>query len=311
MKIIELYKGPYARISRAEAEAVCGKSGDLKGDYLIIDTDLEQLHQRLGYCRFVGDLGFCSKGTPELSTISSLITGPYEFRFTQVDSSLKTQILNYTTQISHPVELDHPATTMLFIGVDDELLCIVNPQENTDRFDDRRMHLNPAPHPSSLSPRLARAMINLTGIEQGEIYDPFCGAGGLLIEGAKIGLEMVGKDIDPIQIKRAKLNLDHHHVTATLIEGDSCKDHTSYDYIVTDIAYGKNTKGESELIDTFLRLLATILPKKAVIGLPSHYDYGSVLHNISSLKLTDEFDHYLHKSLSKKIIVVEKVNLSS
>jgi len=166
------------------------------------------------------------------------------------------------------------------------------------------MHLNPSPHPSSLHPRLARAMINLTGIEKGIIYDPFCGAGGILIEAGLMGFHPVGIDIDPLQIKRAKKNIAHYGVDAELLEGDSAQVIRSSDYLVTDIAYGKNTKSEEKLISYFFKILSKLCHKRAVVGIPSSFDYKSILDSHSDFHLVYEFDHYLHKSLSKKILVI-------
>jgi tRNA (guanine10-N2)-dimethyltransferase len=173
----------------------------------------------------------------------------------------------------------------------------------------RRSHLLPAGHPTSLHPKLARALVNLTGAKKGEvILDPFCGAGGLLIEAGLIGMKVVGFDIDRIMLKRAKINLDYLRIKNYRLE---LKDATTiskhYGYIVTDLPYGKNSKLSEKDLEKlyfyFFKVLKKIKPKKSIIGLPDFIDYKKIIKK-SGLKIKKEFDWYLHKSLTKKIILL-------
>jgi tRNA (guanine10-N2)-dimethyltransferase len=62
--------------------------------------------------------------------------------------------------------------------------------------------------PTSLHPRLARAMVNLAAVPPGgTIRDPFCGTGGVLIEAALMGYRVEGSDIDPEMVRGALENL--------------------------------------------------------------------------------------------------------
>lgn len=49
----------------------------------------------------------------------------------------------------------------------------------------------------TLPPKLARIMVNLTGLKNGVIWDPFCGSGTLLMEAAVLGFDFLASDIDP------------------------------------------------------------------------------------------------------------------
>jgi len=136
----------------------------------------------------------------------------------------------------------HPAAlpTEVFVGV--------LAWRNDDKFSERRAHLRPRNHPTSLAPKLARAMINLAGpkAETESILDPFCGSGGLLLEGALAGRAMTGVDIDAEQVRRAEENLAAAGVGAILAVGDArkCDLLGAYDAIVTDAPYGRNSKLE-------------------------------------------------------------------
>ena len=176
-------------------------------------------------------------------------------------------------------------------------------------FLSRRAHLLPAGHPTSLHPKLARALVNLTGAKKGDIIlDPFCGAGGILIEAGLLGIKVIGFDIDRIMLKRAKINLDYVKVQGyELILKDATTISKHFDYIVTDLPYGRNSKlSEKELEILYLKffkVLKKIKVKKAVVGLPDFVSYKSLIKK-AGLKIKKEFDWYLHKSLTKKILIL-------
>jgi tRNA (guanine10-N2)-dimethyltransferase len=44
--------------------------------------------------------------------------------------------------------------------------------------------------------KLARMMCNLAGMNEGIVWDPFCGSGTILMEAAILGLDVIGTDID-------------------------------------------------------------------------------------------------------------------
>jgi len=60
----------------------------------------------------------------------------------------------------------------------------------------------------ALSPRLARALLNLSGLSKGEtLLDLFCGSGTIISEGALMSLNSVGLDSNPIRVSQARQNL--------------------------------------------------------------------------------------------------------
>lgn len=117
-----------------------------------------------------------------------------------------------------------------------------------ERFDERRATKRPFFSPTSLHPRLARAMINLSGAKK-EILDPFCGTGGILIEGALMGLKVYGSDIQERMIEGCKENLrffgfgakdnDCNHALSCSDIGES--GFKNVEAIVTDMPYGRSS----------------------------------------------------------------------
>ena len=73
----------------------------------------------------------------------------------------------------------------------------------------RRATAKPAPRSDiSLSPRLARLLVNLSGLAADQLLvDPFCGSGTILAEGLSKSLACVGIDSSPGRLRDAKKNL--------------------------------------------------------------------------------------------------------
>ena len=182
----------------------------------------------------------------------------------------------------------------------------INNKELKQGFSKRKPHLRPGFHPSSLNPKLARAFVNLTGIRKGTIVDCFCGTGGILIEAGLIGLNIIGYDIDEEMLERSKLNFEHFKIkNYKLFLRDATKIKNKYNYIVVDLPYGHATKKiDKNLYLNFLKNLKKILGKRAVIGFPSFCDYKKLIKQ-AKLKIINEFTIYLHKRLSKKIVILE------
>ncbi|MBD3208810.1 methyltransferase domain-containing protein, partial [Candidatus Woesearchaeota archaeon] len=164
----------------------------------------------------------------------------------------------------------------------------------------RKNQNRPAPHPTSMHPKLARAMVNLAGRTK-NILDPFCGSGGILIEAALMHKQATGIDIDPAMITRAKKNLEHYHGTARLIVGDATSTEAQADAIITDLPYGRNSKAArlNELYAAFLDQAKNIT-RKLVIAFPERVD-GEALLNRRGWDASQRFTWQLHKTLTKEI----------
>jgi len=177
--------------------------------------------------------------------------------------------------------------------------------ENKEKFEERKAHLRPFNHPTSLHPRLARCFVNLANSE--EILDPFCGSAGILIEAGLIGLKTTGYDTDEIMLKRAKKNLDSFKIKNYAFEKqDALKINKSFEAIVTDLPYGKNSKVK-DLEKTIIKFLTNSFNfvKKMIVVFPDFVDSKKIIEK-TSWKINKNFDYYIHKSLTKKIFVLGK-----
>lgn len=203
------------------------------------------------------------------------------------------------------VNLDNPKT-MIEIFVSGDAACAgILVMSNTGDFGLRRAHLRPVLHPSSMHPKLAAAMVNMTGIKSGVLLDPFCGTGGILIEAGLMGLSPVGYDISQKMVDAAKKNVAHFGLKASVKIMDALMLRRKFRFIATDLPYGRNTRADSRLYKSFFFVLDKILAGKAVVGLPSTARLPSLLSG-TNLRCLAAFDYYLHRSLSKRIVVLDK-----
>ncbi|MBM3309855.1 MAG: hypothetical protein FJY77_06315, partial [Candidatus Altiarchaeales archaeon] len=78
-------------------------------------------------------------------------------------------------------------------------------------FEERHPLKRPFFHPTSMKPKTARMLVNLACMQKGEtLLDPFCGAGGILIEAGLLGLKTYGWDIDRVMLEGCRKNVRHY-----------------------------------------------------------------------------------------------------
>ena len=173
-----------------------------------------------------------------------------------------------------------------------------------NQFEKRRAHLLPSGHPAMTHPRVARAMINLSCASA--IFDPFCGAGGILIEARLCGVRCAGIDIDPVMVRRASANMKHFGLAASVRLGDAKMFRKKVEAVVSDLPYGLSTKITSELGELYLKFFENLREnrvKTAVVGLQDFVDYKPFVRD-AGYRLDFEFVYYLHKNLSKRVVVL-------
>lgn len=283
-------------IPLAEAEALALNNGKHKLVSNLLFLDKAKDYKRLAYTKSVN----LFLGTdPKKINWSRIVKGTYCVRGKGVDEVKVADIIWHSLK-KPKVDLKHPKT---LISILNQKYYCVELYKNHEDYDSRSPQNWPAPHPSSMKPKLARAMVNLTGAKKGEtLLDPFCGSGGILIEAGFAGLKPVGSDIDRIMLNRAKINLQHYKIKAKLILQDARKIKEKYDYIATDLPYGLSTKVD-DVAKLLIAFLNSIKTKHIVLGLPDFIHPSKILKK-SKFKITAHFTHYLHSSLSKEIFVL-------
>ncbi|MFP4524452.1 MAG: DNA methyltransferase [Candidatus Woesearchaeota archaeon] len=203
------------------------------------------------------------------------------------------------------VSLDDPDETFWLVTSEKDILVCKQAWENEEDFEARKNQRRPAPHPTSLPPKLARAMVNLAG-PVNHVLDPFCGSGGLLLEASLIGLDATGIDVDDAMLARAKKNLEAYGAEARLVHGDALEHEGGTGCVVTDLPYGRNSKAEElrPLYEGFLKHYGE-LTERMVVGFPDLVD-GEALAQENGWDVKQSFRWPLHKSLSKTITILHR-----
>lgn len=303
----------------AEAEALSllqAKKIERHGEILLVETEKQAEAKRLAFTRAVYEHWFTC---PESKLWIQIDAFDWQ---KHVQGSLainvhhgKVRNSQIADRIWHHLEnpkanLKKPDFAISFFFIDNKVVCGRLLSSNTERFDERRADKVPAGHPTSCHPRLARALINLTGAPHGsKIIDPFCGAGGILVEAGLMGLRPVGYDISKEMIGRAQRNCEHAKVECDLDARDATQLYAPEKFVVADLPFGRMSgkKTDEELIELytgFLDRLQELLRVRAVLASPDNIDMKKLVRK-TSLKIVDEFSHYVHGTLTRKIIVLE------
>ncbi|MDP7323430.1 MAG: DNA methyltransferase, partial [Candidatus Woesearchaeota archaeon] len=254
-------------------------------DNLLVAATNKNLSKRLAYTKAIYKFLFAVK-PPELE--ETIERFPWNtiykddfcvrgFNLSIEDEKLANQIWPH---LEHPkTNLTNPKTTIHFFKTKKRIVAGLLQNQLKDDFESRKAHNRPVNHPTSLHPKLARCMINLTGIEKGTIVDPFCGSGGILLEASLLNLEPIGYDTEKTMIQAAKTNLAHFKTEAQLINKDALTITTKFPYIATDLPYAVNSRSQDlkALYTAFIKRLDRILTKRAVIGFPHFFGYNSLL----------------------------------
>lgn len=122
-----------------------------------------------------------------------------------------------------------------------------------------------SPGRGMLPPKIARQMLNLAIGPQLEndkvLLDPFCGSGTILLEGATLGLKVIGADLDRRQLAGAEKNLNWAKAQFKLVLADAVQISQyldkQVDYIVTEPFMGK-TKYRPEEITNITKGLSKL-----------------------------------------------------
>lgn len=168
-------------------------------------------------------------------------------------------------------------------------------------------------HPGVLMPRVARALVNLSGIQPGElILDPFCGTAGILIEAGIVGARVIGVDAQEKLAKGALMNLEAFKLDYALMEGDACRlpfKEETMNAVVTDPPYGRSAAiiagSLEELYSCALEEIHRVLKPGGiaiVVSDKAAAEYGEK----AGLKVLNIYAQRVHRSLTRTITIFQK-----
>ena len=308
MELILKLSGENISLAREEALAVFDIKKYFKDGNLLFINTKNNCFDRLAYTKSIYQLIFKC----QLTSLKRKISRTNWKKHYQKDYCVRSHNLQITEKelgsliwhrLSNPrVNLTNPKTLFEFINTNKAVYCGRLIWANHDKFEQRKAHLRPELHPTSLHPKLARAMVNISRIKKSQvILDPFMGSGGILIEAGLIGCKIIGNDIDRKMIEKAKQNLGHYKLNAVLWNEDAPIIKVKPDAIITDLPYGKSSFKKVNY-DDFINNAYKLLKKNHYLIIGTSYDY-----NQKKFSIISKFNYYIHKSLTKHIMVLKKV----
>jgi len=181
-------------------------------------------------------------------------------------------------------------------------------------FMDRKPRRRPFFHPSSMSAKLARCMVNLAQPKAGDlVLDPFCGTASILVEAGLIGCRVMGLDVQRYMAKGSLRNLLYYGVKPEgMITADArLPPITKIDCIVTDPPYGRSatTLGWStkRIVEDFLSKAGDLPPRdgRICIAAPKSIKIGEIGKGLG-FKHVESHYAYVHRSLTREIAVFKR-----
>ncbi len=106
----------------------------------------------------------------------------------------------------------------------------------------------PREYSTALSTRVARAVANIAvPIPEGvKAIDPCCGIGTVLVEALSMGINIVGRDINPLGVLGSRENIAHFRLTGEVDLGPISEVTENYDVTIIDMPYNLYTHATPE-----------------------------------------------------------------
>jgi tRNA (guanine10-N2)-dimethyltransferase len=318
MKLLFLLSGEHPTIPFSELSCV-GTITSRRPQVAVVDTSSVARVRRLAMTHSVMEfLGECPADRESLAgllkDLGITATVPYAARVNRIEGAqIKEQgpVLERLmgSMISGKVNLERPEEEYRTICSGD--LCYVgkvllNPERGA--FNRRNPGSRPFFHPGVMMPRIARALVNISLVQEGEwLLDPFCGTGGILIEAEIIGAHASGVDMDPLMVRGTAANAPDAHVMCADAGNLPIKDH-SVDAVVTDLPYGQSVSimasGLESLYLEALNEIKRVLNPGHRAVVVTHRDIREMTGSV--MKIHEFHEQRVHKSLTRRIMVLTR-----
>ena len=306
MRTFLFFTREYPELAKAESKSLARRVLEDGKGYMVAEFE-DCSYNRLVMTKFAGELLY--EGTsldgldlPEFTSFAVRCTKMGKLSSTGIEKKVG-------AQVKGKANLKKPETIIRVFSDGKKHFVTRQVCEYSEKaLSCRKVNARPFYHPTSLQPKWARLLLNLSGVKKGKILDPFCGAGGILLEAGVIGLKAVGVDKDEAMVEGAKENLWFFRVDkqckveqADFFEWKGGK----FDCIVTDLPYGRS----SQLFGKELNVLYAQAfekmrehSKKAVVMGPCNL---TGMLDKSGWSVEKTFDFYVHKNLRRWIHEVE------
>ncbi len=171
----------------------------------------------------------------------------------------------------------------------------------------RRPDNRPFLMPSAIKPKLARALVNLTGVRD-VLLDPMCGTGSILIEAGLMGIYPIGIDFFGKIAHGCLRNLEFYKIRGDVAIGDArnlpFKD-DSFDGVATDYPYLRSTKSAGNLEELYEKSIGEIrrvLKDGCYAVIVTNIDAEGYLKDFT---VESKFYQRVHGSLTRRIYLLK------
>ncbi|MCE5338736.1 MAG: methyltransferase domain-containing protein [Methanomicrobiaceae archaeon] len=316
MKLLFELSGEHPDLPVAELECV-GTVLDRRAQVAVAECPNPEAARRLALTHVVMEyLGECEPSKEAFATLlrdlAITTEKPFAGRVKKVQGSrMETAQLDLErligSLIAGPVSLREPVEEYRAVASEDR--CYfgrVLSRIDRGGFDARNPMRRPFFHPGVMMPRMARALVNLSLVKPGEqVFDPFCGTGGILLEAREIGVRVLGSDFDPAMVAGYRQNLPGSDVMIADATAVPICDH-ALDAIVTDLPYGQSVRILAEnmdrLYDGSLAEIRRILRPGRRAVVVTHRDITDIAAR--HFTVLQEHEQRVHKSLTRRILVL-------
>ncbi len=272
MKLVSEFPGGNSEISKAEISGLLRSyGGKILGEnkrLIFFSTDRpDEVARRVAFSKRIGRI-------IENERIELPQSATYSIR-EEKGNGKPSLIEEVAKKIRGRVNLDNPDFLFHIYNFEEPIIAQVIHERKMKELIDPRYYSRPFNHPSSISPMIARGMLNIAGVRESERFvDPFAGTGTYLIEGYRMGIIGFGIDRNPKMVEGGNRNLRHFGFPPNIVQGDFA-DLTSIDdlsAIVTDPPYGRGSKIFSQSRETLYQRLFSLISRAkvpAVFCIPS------------------------------------------
>lgn len=211
------------------------------------------------------------------------------------------------------VDIENAKTKFDFVFTKNNIyICLELREIKRGSIRERDAKFRPGFHPSTMNGLFARALVNLSGIKKNQkLLDPFCGVGAILIEAGLMNCNVIGYDLDNDMVIKCKQNLKFYKIKNFRVDKcDALKiKGVKVDAVVTDPPYGRRSSLHGNdinyLYNESIKKSFNMLKEGGVlvIVMPSNLE---VIYK--NFKLITQLYHRVHKGLTRKILVLKKLN---
>ena len=162
----------------------------------------------------------------------------------------------------------------------------------------------PREYSTALSTRVARAIANIAVPDPAGIkaIDPCCGIGTVLVEALSMGIDIVGRDINPLVVLGSRENIAHFNLIGEVDLGPIADVQQNYDVAIIDMPYNLYTHATPDDQLSILKSAHPFTEKLLVVTL------DSIDHMIEEAGFTVT-DRCIAKKagFSREILVCERI----